>query len=457
LKTRILIACFSLCICFGSVFAVSKTFSFQFLQKPGPYPIGLKVVDQYDRFHAYPSSPKNLSKPSVGDDARPLQTLIWYPSLRSIGKPMTVGDYARLADTEIHFDEPHPEQNRWRSLLKTSSEIPLWAVRDAKLAKGHYPVLIYAPSGSSVSWENADLCEYLASHGYVILASPSMGVSTRDMTDDLDGINAQASDISFLITYAKTLPDTDSSEVAVVSWSWGGASSLFAAARDPRIDALVSMDGSMRYYPGLVRMAGDVHPERMTIPLLFFTAENANFLEDLDKHHDGPSADIVGPSVLNAWIHGDLLTMNMLGMAHPEFSSMFQRRESAQRFAENQVADYGRDDANTSHAWVALYTLNFLNAYLKHDASAKTFLERTPAENGVPKHFMGITFRPAQKVSPAKPRFQKGKIEAGAIPVSAEAEISYGRHVHQRVGAAIGGELSHSQLPRAESRISCCS
>jgi hypothetical protein len=82
----------------------------------------------------------------------------------------------------------------------------------------------------------------------------------------------------------------------------------------------------------------------------------------------------------------------MLGMAHPEFSSMFQRRMSAQRFAENQVADSGRDDANTSHAWVALYTLNFLNAYLKHDASAKTFLERNPAENGVPKHFMGITF-----------------------------------------------------------------
>jgi len=317
---------------------------------------------------------------------------------------MRVGDYTHLADTEIHFGAPHPEQNRWRSLLKTSSEIPLWAVRDAKSAKGHYPVLIYAPSGSSVSWENADLCEYLASHGYVILASPSMGVSTRAMTDDLDGINAQARDISFLVTYAKTLPDADLSEVAVLSWSWGGASSLFAAARDPRIDALVSMDGSMRYYPGLVKMAGDVHPERMTIPLLFFTAENANVLEDLDKYYDGPPADKVGPNVLNAWTHGDLLTVNMLGMAHPEFSSMFQRRESAQRFAENRVADYGRDDANTSHAWVALYTLNFLNAYLKHDASAKAFLERTPAENGVPKHFMGITFRPARKVSPAKAR-----------------------------------------------------
>ena len=152
---------------------------------------------------------------------------------------MTVGDYVRLADTEIHFNAPDEKENRWRSLLKTSFDIPLWAVRDAQPTKGRYPILIYAPSDSSVSWENADLCEYLASHGYVVLASPSMGVSTRDMTDDLDGINAQARDISFLITYAKSLPDTDLSEVAVVSWSWGGDSSLFAAARDPRIDALV--------------------------------------------------------------------------------------------------------------------------------------------------------------------------------------------------------------------------
>ncbi|MGH9503272.1 MAG: dienelactone hydrolase family protein [Terriglobales bacterium] len=358
--------------------------------------MGLKVVDQYDRSRTYTASPKDTSKSSAGEDARPLQTLIWYPALRSTGKPMTVGDYAQLADTEIHFDAPRPEQNRWRSLLKTSFDIPLWAVRDANLAKGHYPVLIYAPSDTSVSWENADLCEYLASHGYVVIASPSMGVSTRDMTDDLAGINAQALDISFLISYAKSLPDTDSSEVAVVSWSWGGISSLFAAARDPRIDALVSLDGSMRYFPGLVKRAGDIHPERMTIPLLFFTRNVS--LENL-ANDDAPPTDKIGRNVLNAWTHGDLLTVNMLGMSHPEFSSMFQRRESAQRFAENQTADYGRDDANTSYAWVGLYTLNFLDVCLKHDASAKAFLARTPAENGVPKHFMDVRFRAAQKPS----------------------------------------------------------
>ncbi len=57
---------------------------------------------------------------------------------------------------------------------------------------------------------------------------------------------------------------------------------------------------------------------------------------------------------------------------------MFQRRESAQRFTENQVADFDREDANTSYAWVALYTLNFLDAYLKHDASAKAFSRKDP-------------------------------------------------------------------------------
>jgi hypothetical protein len=356
--------------------------------------VGLKVVQQFDRSRSFSSASLDSSAPFADDDARPLQALLWYPSLRRTTKPMTVSDYVQLSDTEIHFNVPDEKENRWRSLLQTSSEIPLWAVRDATPAKGQYPVLIYAPSDSSVSWENADLCEYFASHGYVVLASPSMGASTRDMTDDLDGINAQARDISFLITYAESLPDADLSEVAVMSWSWGGISSLFASARDSRIDALIEMDGSMRYYPGLVKKAQDVRPDRMTIPLLCFTRDVS--LEELDN--DGVSgADKDGPNILNVWTHGDLYTANMLGMAHPEFSSMFQRRENAQRFAENQVADYGREDANTSYAWVTLYTLNFLDSYLKHEVSAKAFLKKSPAENGVPKHFMATKCRPAQR------------------------------------------------------------
>ena len=121
-------------------------------------------------------------------------------------------------------------------------------------------------------WENADLCEYLASYGYVVISTPAMGID-RESTHDVAGTNAQAQDISFLIGFAHTLPDADMADVGVVGFSWGGIAGLFAAVRDNRIDALVALDGSMRYFPGVVKEAGDVHPEQMSIPLLFFEGQ----------------------------------------------------------------------------------------------------------------------------------------------------------------------------------------
>jgi predicted negative regulator of RcsB-dependent stress response len=243
-----------------------------------------------------------------------------------------------------------------------------------------------------MSWENADLCEYLASYGYVVIASPDMGASTREMTADLVGINAQARDISFLIGYAQSLPNTDMSAIAVAGFSWGGISNLFAAAQDNRIDALVALDGSMRYYPGLVKQ-GSVHPEQIRIPLLFF-AQGGMTLEDQSRYLNGEGSQ--GPSVLNAWTHGDLVLVRMLGLVHVEHSSMYQRNEEVWKgFSEQQVADYGREDGIVGYAWIARYTLHFLDAYLKHDAAAMAWLKKTPAENGAPQHFLSASYRPA--------------------------------------------------------------
>jgi tetratricopeptide (TPR) repeat protein len=267
----------------------------------------------------------------------------------------------------------------------------MWAVRNASLLPGRFPVVIYAPSFSSMSWENADLCEYLASHGYVVVASPDMGATSRGMTVDLGGINAQAQDISFLIGYAQTLPNTQMSAVAVVGFSWGGISNLFAAARDNRIDALVALDGSMRYFPGLVKAASDVHPEQMTIPMLFFT-QGATSLEKLAKQH--PNKDNEGPNVLNAWTHGDLITVDDMALVHVEHSSMYQRNEDTWKgYSKSHKGDYSRADGMVGYAWLARYTLEFLNAYLKHDAQALAFLKKTPAEVGVPPHMMTVDFR----------------------------------------------------------------
>lgn len=377
---------------------MAQTTPFRFTEKPGPYAVGLKVVEQYDKSRAYRPLTDSLGKPFKGERSRPLQTLVWYPATAGTGMAMTVGDYVKLVATETSFGKPDAVDVKanYADLGKSVDEA-LWAVRDASPTTGHFPVVIYAPSFSSSSWENADLCELLASHGYVVIASPDMGATSRGMTNDVGGINAQANDIEFLIGYAAGLPNTDMSEIAVAGWSWGGISNLFAAARDNRIKALVDLDGSVRYAPGLVKQAGDIHPEQMIVPLLFFAeGEFTLEVEDIARSLKSPNRD--GPNALNAWTHGDLLTVEMLGFTHMEFGSMYQRQPIWPNFERWKKADYGREDGIAGYAWVARYTLKFLDAYLKHDAAAATFLKNTPAVNGVPPHFIAANFRPAKGV-----------------------------------------------------------
>ena len=58
-------------------------------------------------------------------------------------------------------------------------------------------------------------------------------------------------------------------------------------------------------------------------------------------------------------------------------------------------ADYSLEEGAETYNWVARYTLEFLNAYLKRDVAAMAFLKRTPTENGVPRHLIAASFRPA--------------------------------------------------------------
>ena len=390
------------CIILGPLtFAFAEDYAaVNFAAKPGLHAVGVRVVEQYDSGRNFGSTVDQKALPPAQDErGRPLQTLIWYPAQKSTGTAMTVGDYVALMDTEVSFGKPQRTRDGdvLKAWLHASLGQSLSAVRDASLEMGRFPVVIYAPSFTSWSWENADLCEYLASYGYVVIASPGMGEKSRESTHDLSGVNAQASDVSFLIGYAASLPDTDMTKVAAMGFSWGGLADLFAASRDNRIKALVSLDGSERYFPGLVEASNTVHPDKVTIPLLYFE-EGDQSLEDQDRLNSRFHAD--GPSVLNQWIHGDLVTVRMLGLFHPEFCSIAYRNEELweKELPNLQVADYDRADGLIGYSWVMRYTRAFLDFHLKQDAEAGAFLKAPPSANGVPNHAMSVKFRPGVPV-----------------------------------------------------------
>jgi pimeloyl-ACP methyl ester carboxylesterase len=309
---------------------------------------------------------------------------------------MSFGDYAELIKTETSFDKPveHGKpQSFVEAFMHGTIDLHAWAVRDAPMKAGDFPLVIYAPSVNAPATENIELCEYLASEGFVVIATPSMGAMSRTMTVDIAGANAEARDVSFLIDYAKSLPDTDMSEVAAMGYSWGGMGALFDAARDKRVRALISLDGSLRYSPETVQQAGDVHPDEMTIPLLVFSRAEET-LEVWDAMRKDKEHCTCAPNVLNEWTHGDLLHVRMLAVSHIQFSSLYQRSERFRKEGQHfSPADYSLEEGATSYNWMARYALEFLDAYLKNDPAAHEFLVHSAAENGVPKHLLSASFR----------------------------------------------------------------
>jgi len=379
---------------------------FRFQNPPGPYPIGLQVVHQYDQARAWRGEIDPVSgKRNEGESARPVQTLVWYPATgASAGKSMVYGDYLRLIGSEDDFTRSEAAAQAVadgfvrRNYLSESGPAqgqaalagPMRARRDAAAAKGHFPVVIYAPSISAPAMENADLCEYLASHGYIVLASPSIGTRGREMGNDLEGAETQAADIAFLVRYAHGLPHADTRRLAVAGYSWGGLANVLAAAKDRRIKALVNLDGSVRAYPELVAAAKYLAPSSFNVPMLYVAGRPAS-IEQLAERGKPVSG------FLNDLKHADLYKLTMYPMEHFAFSSTYLRFASEPRFDQ-----YPRIDVNRAYGWTADYVLRFLNAYLKGDAAAKAWLDTSPASHGMPAYAVTMEARPAAAAPPGR-------------------------------------------------------
>lgn len=358
---------------------------------PGPYAVGLNVVRQYDYSRLLDAPVDAFGKSGNVGPGRPIQTLVWYPARWTGAAPMRVADYfqASLSDVDFSVSDAATAAQRAAWLagpLKAQYGAPTLAVRAAPPADGRFPVVIYAPSFGAYAHENLDLCEYLASHGYVVIASRSLGARSATMTEDVEGVEAQAADIAFLANYAHTLPQADIGRMAAAGYSWGGMANVFAAARSSRFRALVSLDGSIRFHPKIWSAATYVRPARTAVPMLFLGARapTAEAMERDDK---------LGPSYLNTMKYADVYVTTAPPMQHKDFSSTQLRLAPDDAFG-----DYRRAEVLEAYRSVALYTREFLDATLKDDAAARAFMAASPASHGIRPQVLSMESYPARAV-----------------------------------------------------------
>jgi dienelactone hydrolase len=364
--------------------------------RPGPLTVGWKLVQQYDQSRIYKGLVDVVNgQPNSGERARPIQTHVWYPA-RAGGTPVRYADYIRTEATDEDYTRSPRDIDAFMAagLKDATGRIGagqanavfgqrMRAVRDASALPGKYPVVIYAPGAGGSGHDPADLGEYLASHGYIVVASRNLGAHARLMVPDTEGVDTQMRDIQFLLSYAHSLPNADMEHVAVVGWSWGGMTNVFAAERDNRIGALVSFDGTRE--PEHTRR---ISPDRVAVPWLY-VQRRPQTVAELSK--EGIETSF---SLLNELKYADVYQMVMYPMEHVDFSSAALRLARPDHFIE-----YSRPEVEQAYHWTARYVLEFLNASLKNDQSGRAFLERRPVENGVPPHMARFQHTAAQKGS----------------------------------------------------------
>jgi len=119
---------------------------------------------------------------------------------------------------------------------------------NAEPAFRHFPLIIYMSAYNGMSFENINLFENLASHGYIVACITSVGSYPGNMSMKKTDLMEQVGDGAFAIQLLKN--NTDSNQIGVMGYSWGGLAAWILSQKQKEIKAVLSWDGSEMHHYG---------------------------------------------------------------------------------------------------------------------------------------------------------------------------------------------------------------
>jgi len=330
---------------------------------------------------------------------RPIPISIWCPSDKTSDntKPMNILDYMEILKEEEEWEYlPNDQILNWfyypNNLANQNHlgerTIAQYGIRSAE---GTFPVVVYAPSYQASSIENFALCEYLASHGYVVISSPSRGAENRFLEGGTPkDLETQARDIEFLIKEAQKLPYVDTNHIATMGFSFGGLSNVLSQMRNKNIMAIVSLDGSIKYQYDTLKKSPFFNIDKVDVPFIHMAQKNIP--------EQVLAEDKIDP-VLNTKFefydnltHSKAYQLKFHNMTHSYFSTLgilFQPRDERQDKTDSKIME--------SYRLVSQYALHFLDAFLKDDPIALKFLNNDPSQNGIERDVLDYQAKEPQE------------------------------------------------------------
>lgn len=334
---------------------------------PGPFPVGVTTTVFVDN-----SRTDNFTK-----QPRTLVTEIWYPAADE-ARQMPKNKYSDFTPGGV---TPEIDELMKKVYKMSAAEIDkiYWneAYRNAPVRKGRFPLVVFSHGNGGSRSQNSFWCDYLASHGYIIVSADHTGNATWTVingkpvvfqaSERQNSAKDRPRDVSFLLDqmiswdkgadkrFARRI-DTDHS--AITGMSFGSYTAHWAADQDPRFKAVIAMSGAPPSHTNLtvpsLRMLGT---EDRTIGV----PGNKAIRENHAMH--------TGPSYL----------LELKNGGHYSFTDMFKINKI---FGDGVGAGKRRDtnepfeftSMETTYKIINSYSVAFLGYYLKGETSYLTFL-----------------------------------------------------------------------------------
>jgi dienelactone hydrolase len=384
--------------------------------EPGPHAVGYTVRHEYDYSRTFRAKTDYFGERTTGEIARPIQITMWYPAAADPRAPrMRVSEYYEAVATETDFAAPTPDQ--LRALLESRRQMllmewrvppdarqaagrgvdsvlaePAAAVRDAPPAPGAFPLILHMPGYDGSPADHYPLFEYLASHGFVVAAVPSLGRSSRNIDDERVSLDVQARDLEYAYSVVRTLPFVDAGRVGTTGMSWGGMSNVLFASRNAYVDAVVTLDGAITM------------PEELklieSVPGYTHRSFRAAYLQLLVS----PEEATFRPKDLRFWNalrYSEAWSVQFNGVSHDDFSPGYRRLHDITETDPRRVAyleAFARAELE--------YTRRFFDAALKADESARSSLAVLVRRMGLPDSMVAaVESKRALKAPPSAEEF----------------------------------------------------
>lgn len=257
----------------------------------GVHEVGFRTIFTYDKTrNAVPYSDwsGNLVNDHDPSRGRQFQINIWYPAKAGGGKEITYEHYVDLIGRQTNFTSENENFGKSIFIENTNdlgadgnftekemaqlSRLEVFARVDAKTVDGQFPVVVF-PNGGSPAFQSI-MCEFLASHGYVVAAFAPKGRFSSGLEVSTIGLETAVDDLEFVLGKLGELSNTDMDKISLLANAISSSVCAAAISRNDNLKALVSLEGGLpsAFEQRLLNKSVFYQAENVKVPMLFIYA-----------------------------------------------------------------------------------------------------------------------------------------------------------------------------------------